>query len=201
LRFTKIRVNWNGELPLHVPSFKCFLVYPNLNEVVSIGSNLIWTVVICPNIYYISHMQIWKKLFKFIQMVSIVPKFEWSCLNYQSMFEAVGICPNLNGVFVYYPNWNEALWSFQNWLKLFEVTQKWTKMFHLAQIWMELLPFRQSWLSLLEFRPTQIFPIYGNISDFTQIWMKLSQIYSNFIEIVKIYPNNFDFIPILIKLL
>ena len=41
------------------------------------------------------------------------------------------------------------------------------KLFHLAQIWMEPLPFAQSWSSLLEF--TQIFPIYGNISNFTQI--------------------------------
>jgi len=37
---------------------KCFLVHPNLNEIVSIGSNLIWTGVICPNIYNISRMQI-----------------------------------------------------------------------------------------------------------------------------------------------
>jgi len=34
--------------------FKCYFVYPNFNEVVSIGSNLIWTVAICPNIYNIS---------------------------------------------------------------------------------------------------------------------------------------------------
>jgi len=47
------------------------------------------------------------------------------------------------------------------------------KMFHLPQIWMELLPFGQSWFNLLEF--TQIFPIYGNISNSTQIWIKLSQ--------------------------
>jgi len=33
--------------------------------------------------------------------------------------------------------------------------------------------FGQSWFSLLEF--TQIFPIYGNIFNFTQIWMKYSQ--------------------------
>jgi len=38
---------------------------------------------------------------------------------------------------------------------------------------MELLLLGQSWFSLLEF--TQIFPIYGNIFNFTQIWMKLSQ--------------------------
>jgi len=43
------------------------------------------------------------------------------------------------------------------------------KMFHLAQIWMELLPFGQSLISLLDF--TQIFPIYGNISNFSQIWI------------------------------
>jgi len=73
---------------------KCSLVSPNLNEVVSVGSSLIWTVVICPNIYNISRMQIWKKLFKFSQMVPIVPKFEWSCFNYPNVIEAVGICPN-----------------------------------------------------------------------------------------------------------
>jgi len=28
LRFTKIRVSWNGELPLHVPNFKMFLTLP-----------------------------------------------------------------------------------------------------------------------------------------------------------------------------
>jgi len=34
----------------------------------------------------------------------------------------------------------------------------------------ELLLFGQSWFSQLEF--IQIFPIYGNIFNFTQIWMK-----------------------------
>jgi len=38
---------------------------------------------------------------------------------------------------------------------------------------MKLLLFGQSWFSLLEF--TQIFPIYGNIVNFTQIWMKWTQ--------------------------
>ena len=33
--------------------FKCFLLYPNLNEVVSIGPNLSWALVICPNVYNI----------------------------------------------------------------------------------------------------------------------------------------------------
>jgi len=28
LRFAKIRVSWNGELPLHVPNFKMFLTLP-----------------------------------------------------------------------------------------------------------------------------------------------------------------------------
>jgi len=43
-------------------------------------------------------------------------------------------------------------------------------MFHFARIWMELLLFGQSQFSLLEF--IQIFPIYCNIFNFTQIWMK-----------------------------
>jgi len=83
-------------------------------------------------------------------------------------------------VVIYYSNWNEAVWSslklkklFEvppKWIKLFEVTQNWIKMFHLAPTWMELLLFGQSWFSLLE--STQIFPIYGNIFNFTQIWMK-----------------------------
>jgi len=38
---------------------------------------------------------------------------------------------------------------------------------------MELVLFIQSWFSLLEFTP--IFPIYGNIFNFAQIWMKLSE--------------------------
>jgi len=46
-------------------------------------------------------------------------------------------------------------------------------MFHLAQIWMELMLFGQSWFSLLEF--IQISPIYGNIFNFTHIWIKHSQ--------------------------
>jgi len=53
LRFTKIRVSWNGELPLHVPNYKMFLTHPNLNDVASIGPILIWAVVICSNIYNI----------------------------------------------------------------------------------------------------------------------------------------------------
>ena len=38
---------------------------------------------------------------------------------------------------------------------------------------MKLLLFVQGWFNMLKF--TQIFPIYGNIFNFTQIWMKLSQ--------------------------
>ena len=71
-------------------TFKCFLVYPNLNEVVSVGSNLIWTVIIWPDIYNISRMQIWKKFqicpdgsncthvwMKLFQL----PKYDWSFWN------------------------------------------------------------------------------------------------------------------------
>ena len=61
------------------------------------------------------------------------------------------------------------LYIIQIGMKSFEVTQNWMKMFHLARSLMELLLFGQSWFSLLEF--TQIFPIYGNIFNFTQIWM------------------------------
>ena len=61
------------------------------------------------------------------------------------------------------------LYIIQIGMKLFEATQNWIKTFHLAQSWMELLLFRQSWFSLLEL--TQIFPINGNIFNFTQIWM------------------------------
>ena len=87
---------------------------------------------------------------------------------------------NLNEVIVYYSNWTETVWSSlklkklfevpQKWIKLFEITQNLIKMFHLARILMELLLFGPSWFSLLEF--TQVFPIYGNIFNFTQIWMK-----------------------------
>jgi len=77
---------------------------------------------------------------------------------------------NLNEVVVHYANWNEGVWSSLKLKKLFEVDQNWIKMFHLAQVWMELLVFGQSWFSLLEF--TKIFPIYANIFNFTQIWMK-----------------------------
>ena len=75
----------------------CFLVYTNLNEVVSIGSNLIWTVVICPNIYNISRMQSERNssnLPRWFQLYPL-PKFERSYFNYPNMIEAVGICPNV----------------------------------------------------------------------------------------------------------
>jgi len=61
--------------------FECFLVYPNSNGVVSIGSNLIWTVVICPNIYNISRMKI-------VKNSSNLPR--WFQL-YQGLNEAVSI--------------------------------------------------------------------------------------------------------------
>jgi len=50
---------------------KCFQLYPKFKEVISIGPNLIWTFVICPNV-----MQVGMKLFQFTQMVPIVCKFE-----------------------------------------------------------------------------------------------------------------------------
>ena len=59
-----------------------------------------------------------------------------------------------------FPKMNKAVWSYP----------KLNKDVLLVQIWMELSLFGQSWFSLLEF--TQIFPIYGNIFNFTQIWMK-----------------------------
>ena len=56
-----------------------------------------------------------------------------------------------------------------------------------------------NWNWLLEFIP--IFPIYGNIFNFTQTMGEVVPICSNFIKIVKIYPNDFDFIQIWNKLL
>jgi len=56
-------------------------------------------------------------------------------------------------------------------MKLFEVTQSVMKLFHLAQIWLKLLPLAESWFSVLDF--TLISPIYGNISNFAETWMKL----------------------------
>jgi len=85
---------------------------------------------------------------KWLYIIQIGMKlFEWSSLKLKKLFEVP-----------------------QKWIKLFKVTQNWIKMFHLARIWMELLLFGQSWFGLLEF--TQIFPISGNIFNFTQIWMK-----------------------------
>jgi len=77
---------------------------------------------------------------------------------------------NLNEVVVNYSNWNEAVSSSLKLKTLFEVTRNWIKMFRLDRIWMELLLLGQSSFSLMEF--TQIFPSYGNIFNFTQIWMK-----------------------------
>ena len=151
-------------------------------------------------------MQIWMKLFQFAQMIPIGLKFERSCFNYPNMIEAVGICPNVSNCMqiqmknLYIIQIGMKLFEIsQNWIKLFEVTQNWMKMFHLAQIRMELLLFGQSWFSLLEF--TQIFHIYGNISNFTPNLNEVVPICSNFIRIVKIYPNDSNFIQIGIKFL
>jgi len=70
--------------------FKCFQLYPNLNEVVSIGPNLICVVVICPNIYNICNLnetlpicpdcsnctQVLMKLFQ-------LTKYDQSCWNFE----------------------------------------------------------------------------------------------------------------------
>jgi len=95
---------------------KCFYLHPNLNEVVSIGSNLIWAAVICPNIFTTSRMQIWMKLFQFAQMVPIVP----SRFNYPNMSAAVGICPNASN---FMQIWMKVLYIAHIEIKLFEVPQ------------------------------------------------------------------------------
>jgi len=135
--------------------------------------------------------QIWFGLLEFTQMFimyanrnkffliypdgSTVPKLLFQLPKFRT-------CWNLTKCFYFYPNekWSSSIltkfdWSWfevaQNKIKLFEVPQTWMKMFHLAQLWKELLPFAKGWFSLFEF--TKIFPIYGKISNFTKIWMKL----------------------------
>jgi len=121
-------------------------------------------------------------LFQFDHMYLIVPKFEWSCFNHPNMIKLEFAQMFLNvckfNCILFKLEWSclkslklKKLFEVSHkWIKLFEVTQNWMKMFHLARIWMDLLLFGQSWFSRLEF--TQIFPIYGNIFNFTQIWMK-----------------------------
>jgi len=41
----------------------------------------------------------------------------------------------------------------------------------ITQIWKNLFEVAQIWIGLLESTP--VFPVYGNISKFTQIWIKL----------------------------
>ena len=59
-------------------------------------------------------------------------------------------------------------------MKLFEFAQNRVELFHLAQIWIDLLLFAESWFSLLEF--TQIFPVYGNVSNITHTWISSSNL-------------------------
>jgi len=47
------------------------------------------------------------------------------------------------------------------------------------------LLFGQSWFSQLGF--SQIFPVYGNIFNFTQIWMKQSQFAQFSLRLLKYY--------------
>jgi len=43
LRFTKIRVSWNGEFHYMFLILKCFqLIHPSFNEIVSFGPNFMW---------------------------------------------------------------------------------------------------------------------------------------------------------------
>jgi len=107
-------------------------------------------------------------LFYFTQIIPIVPKFEWNCFIYPN---SIWGCWNLPKCFRYSPNFNEALIHYPIKMKQLEVTQSVMKLFHMAQTWMELLPLAVSSFSVLEF--TLIPPIYGNISNFTQTWMKL----------------------------
>ena len=87
----KIRVNWNGGLPLHVPKFKMFLGLPkfecgcfnwlkfdldscNLPKYLQYISyaNLKETLQIC--LHGSNCTQVWMKLFQ-------LPKYDWSCCN------------------------------------------------------------------------------------------------------------------------
>jgi len=85
LRFTKIRVSWNGELPLHVPNFTMFLTLPKFEWSCFSWSN--FDLGCCNLLKHLQYMQIWMTLFQFAQMFLIVPKFEWSSFNYLNMLE------------------------------------------------------------------------------------------------------------------
>jgi len=138
-----------------------FITYANLNE---------------PRLPYpdISNStQVWIKLFQ-------LSKFDWGSWNLPKYF---WLYPNFNGAFVCYPIGMKLFEIAQNWIKLFEVSQTGMKLFHLVQIRMELMPFAESWFSVLEF--TQIFPIYGNVSNFTQ-WMKLFQFAQIWLRLLKL---------------
>ena len=69
--------------------------------------------------------------------------------------------------------WNEAIWGYP---KLNKAVWSYAKLIEAVPHGQSLngdtvFPYAQSWFSLLEF--TQIFPIYGDIFNFTQNWMKL----------------------------
>jgi len=64
---TKIRVGWNGGLPLYVPDFKMFLTLPKFEWSCFSWSN--FDLGCCNLLKYSQYMQIWMTLFKFAQMV------------------------------------------------------------------------------------------------------------------------------------
>ena len=88
LRFTKIRVSWNGELPLYVPNYKMFLTLPKFEWSCFSWPN--FDLGCCNLLKYLWYTQIWMTLFQFDQIFLIVHKFEWSCFNYTNMIKAVG---------------------------------------------------------------------------------------------------------------
>jgi len=160
-----------------------FYLYANLNE----------TLPICPD--GSNCTQVWMKLF---QLPNVI--------------EAVGIFPNVSNCRQIS---TKHLYISLIRMKLFEVHKKWIKLFQVPQKWIKavrsypklnedvplgpnfygatVLLFDQCWFSLLEF--TQIFPIYGNISNFTQVWMKLCQFSQTslrllkFTQMILIFPN------------
>ena len=140
-----------------------------------------WAIVICSNIYIRAYMQIWMTLFQFAQMVLIVPKFEWSSSNYPNMIKAVGICP----VFLNVCNFK---WSGCILFKLEWSCLKLPKIEWRCSTWPE-----DEWsccclsrVDLVCWKLLKLFPIHGNVFNFTQIWIKLSQFAQILLRLLKL---------------
>ena len=130
LRFTKIRVCWNGELPLHVPDFKMFPTLPkfewscfswsnfdssccNFLKYLWLYANLNDTFPICPNCTHV-----WMMLFQlpnydqdleFAQMFLSVCNFKWSgCIS----FELEWSCLKLPKIEWRCSTWSDVEWSY-----------------------------------------------------------------------------------------